>query len=273
MYTHHHCCSIPHPAGSSRLSTGSYPAVPTVIDDKTPVWFHEVLDSTTQEVGFNYTCLEGLTPDLLYSPTDAFAQSCWEILFPGPPEPELELESEPHSPISSFPPSYTTLPEFYAHSTGSSSSRSTIRKPEQEDKLDEPSFIDYKSGDYFWDDNDDDDDDGFEDDGYDGELDNVTSFDDETSDIASSFSHSDAIRNHPIIDTDSAVKEDLFLHDLSPVDWKSSLMCWEDSLPISVVFREMPVNNKVRKPSRLSAWKDKIPILPFRSTRVHNSWS
>lgn len=50
-------------------------------------------------------------------------------------------------------------------------------------------------------------------------------------------------------------------------------MCWEDSLPISVVFREMPVNNKPPKLSKMAALRAKIPILPFRSTaQMHNSW-
>jgi len=232
--------------------------IDTTFDDRTPASFHEILDSTTLAVGFDQSCLEGLTADLLYTPTNAFAQSCWDILFPEQ-DPELELKT----PISG-PPSYRTLPQIYIH-PGGSTSHSTIQPQSPEKRKreeDSYSFIDTASS-AFWDSDDD-----VEDDKYEVETQDVksfVSFDDDDESEVSSFSHIDAIKNHPIIDTDFSVKDDLFLNDPSKVDWRPSLMCWEDSLPISVVFREMPVSNKPPKMSKMAALRAKINILPFRS--------
>ena len=195
-----------HPPQSSRSAPTS-PAVKPG-DDRTHVWFHDILDSTTLAVGFDHTCLDGLTAELLYTPTDAFAQSCWDILFPE--RDHAELVSTPKTPISVGPPSYRTLPDFYIY-PGASTSQSTIRQQEQEreeEDDDVDSLIDNDSGACFWDESDDDIE---EDDEYEVESQDVKSFisldddnDDDKSEL-SNFSYMDAIKNHPIIDTDFAV--------------------------------------------------------------------
>ena len=145
--------------------------------------------------------MEGLTAELLYTPTDAFAQSCWDILFPEEdPEPEIK------TPISG-PPSYRTLPDIYIH-PGGSTSQSTIQPQSPEKRKREAdlySFVDSASS-AFWD-SDEDVDDDVEDDGYEAETQDVKSFvtfDDDESEV-SSFSYIDALKNHPIIDTDFSV--------------------------------------------------------------------
>lgn len=190
------------PPQSSRLAPTS-PGL-TVGDDRTQVGFHDILDSTTLAVGFDHACLDGLTAELLYTPTDAFAQSCWEILFPERDPPKLQSPKTPISPISG-PPSYRTLPDFYIY-PGASTSQSTIRQQDQEREEDADSFIDNESGACFWDDSDDD----IEEDEYEVESQDVESFisfDDDEDDKSelSNFSYMDAIKNHPIIDTDFAV--------------------------------------------------------------------
>ena len=195
-----------HPPQSSRSAPTS-PAVKPG-DDRTHVWFHDILDSTTLAVGFDHTCLDGLTAELLYTPTDAFAQSCWDILFPE--RDHAELVSTPKTPISVGPPSYRTLPDFYIY-PGASTSQSTIRQQEQEreEEDDADSLIDNDSGACFWDESDDDIE---EDDEYEVESQDVKSFislddddDDDDKSELSNFSYMDAIKNHPIIDTDFAV--------------------------------------------------------------------
>lgn len=184
------------PQSSQSHSVPISPAVKAG-DDRTRVWCHDILDSTTLEVGFDQTCLDGLTAELLYTPTNAFAQSCWDILFP-----EQDPEQVPKTP-NSGPPSYRTLPDFYI-SPGASTSQTTIRAQEQEREEDLDSLIDSESGGCFWDDSDDD----IEEDMYEVESQDVksfVSFDDDESEAASFISHIDAIKNHPIIDADFAV--------------------------------------------------------------------
>ena len=197
----------PFPAGGKGTkglppqSSRSAPTSPTLTvgDDRTQVWCHDVLDSTTLAVGFDHTCLDGLTAELLYTPTDAFAQSCWDILFPDRDPTELV----PKTPISVGPPSYRTLPDFYIY-PGASTSQSTIRQQEQEQEVDADSFIDNESGACFWDESDDDIEED-EDEVESQDVQSFISFDDDDKSELSNFSYMDAIKNHPVIDTDFAV--------------------------------------------------------------------
>ncbi|KAF8631336.1 hypothetical protein AX15_002453 [Amanita polypyramis BW_CC] len=282
MFTQHVSCSLPScfhcsltqsSASSGRTNYSTMPRPPPLSVPTSPVSsngnyrnrisVHEILDSTTLEVGFDHTCLEGLTADLLYSPIDAFTQSCWDILFPESRS-QSRIQPQPQSPqtVVSGPPSYTPSSGIYTISEASSS-QSTIRLGDAE------SSIRFVPTTYFWDDSEDEADDEAE------SEEEASSLGDDDSEGSSSsgFSHSDAIKDHPTIDMNFTMGESLFLHDLSSANWKSSFVSWENSLPVSVDLRGTPISNGTQKSGRIAAIRAKIPILPFKSsTTVHNPW-
>ncbi|GLB37341.1 hypothetical protein LshimejAT787_0403920 [Lyophyllum shimeji] len=63
----------------------------------TPSMFPAVLDRTTLDVGFDYSCLDGLEHQLLFFPADAFAAMCWReaVEDPSGPAPDHSLLSMP----------------------------------------------------------------------------------------------------------------------------------------------------------------------------------
>ncbi|KAF8627760.1 hypothetical protein AX17_006125 [Amanita inopinata Kibby_2008] len=139
----------------------------------------DVLDSTTLEVGFDPTCLQGLTQELLYSPFDAFAESCWATVSPDFEDPPLY-----------DPPSYTVAAPTIYNLSQESGSQSTIRSPRQQsDRGDE-----HESS-CFWDDDGDDDDDDKD----------ASGGEDERTEEFSPLNHGDVIKKYTVIDTEFAV--------------------------------------------------------------------
>lgn len=245
---------IPSQSQASSKCTNSQPQIP----------YHHLLDATTVEVGFNYTCLEGLTDDLLYSPVDAFAKSCWETLFPD--RPGGKSSNSPHTPAYD-PPSYTPFPEIYNIPEGSKSA-ATLRaascnksylemapdkSDESEDDGDDTGLP--PSGVYFWDDSDDS-----------GEYDEeVSSTDDEDSDDISTYLvDNDLSQTHPVIDFEFT--DNPLLPDIPSGAKKSSIISWESLLPrhmaVAVDLTDTRLHdNKHKKTSRIAALRARLPSI------------
>lgn len=238
----------------------SVPTSPMRSNNRPEVSYRNLLDSTTLEVGFNHTCLEGLTDDLLYSPVDAFAQSCWETLFP-----EHNSAKPPISPQTPAydPPSYTPFPEMYNIPEGSKSA-ATVRAlschesylemtPEESD--DGGDLGSSHSGGCFWDDSDDS-----------GEYDEASSGDDgDSDDFSTYFVQNDVNKNHPIIDFD--FPDDPLSPDTSSGVWKPSFITWQTTLPrhmaVAVDLRDTRLNDNKqhKKTSRIAALRAKLPSI------------
>jgi len=221
--------------------------------------YRNLLDSTTLEVGFNHTCLEGLTDDLLYSPVDAFAQSCWETLFPEHYGAKSQIS--PQTPAYD-PPSYTPYPEMYNIPEGSRSAATVRPVSCQESYLEmTPEELDdggdqgsSQSAVCFWDDSDDS-----------GDYDEASSGDDDSDDFSTYFIHNDVKKNHPVIDFD--FPDDPLSPDTSSGVWKPSFMSWETTLPrhmaVAVDLRDTRSddNKQHKKISRIAALRAKLPSI------------
>ncbi|PFH47475.1 hypothetical protein AMATHDRAFT_42905 [Amanita thiersii Skay4041] len=101
--------------------TPSHSSVPTL---------HDILDPTTREAGFDEKCLEGLSSDLLYTPLEAFAKSCWQTICPSSPTTKFN----PH-PSKSVPPIPITPTTTSSSAASSSSTRATCAPCEKKAKV------------------------------------------------------------------------------------------------------------------------------------------
>jgi hypothetical protein len=238
------------------------------MDSRSQISIHDLLDSTTLEVGFDHTCLEGLTGDLLYSPVDAFAQSCYETLFPEHHHHHHHKQLTP----TCDPPSYTPYPELYnipeqsqvGAATGPvrSDDESYLQVEEEEDDSSDAGSVQNEPGACFWDDSD---------------------ASAEYPETVSSDKHSDAsirfgsAKNRPITNrslTDNDFLGGMVVPHMSGSEWEKTFISWQKSLPGHVEV-EVDLGDAARsrdsqqkKVGRIAALRAKIPPIRTSSRRT-----